>query len=198
MVTPRVEVILDFVCAHSYIGVTRFLRTVRQHRAQGRPVDVAFRPFRLRPEASTEGELLFEIHRRERGEAVARQIAADATVGVADGLTLNFRQAVFVNTFDAHRLLTHASAQGHGEAMAERLFRAYFTDGANIADPDTLHALATELGVAPGLGGNEELHAELESVHALGITSVPVFRFSNGLTLTGEQSEDAFLAALHD
>lgn len=196
--TAQAEVVLDFVCAHSYLGVTRFLRAVRRHRAEGHSVDVAFLPFRLRPEASAEGEPLFEVHRRDHGEAVARQIAANTTVGTADGLVLDFHRAVFVNTFEAHRLLAHASAQGHGEAMAERLFRAYFTDGANIADPDTLHCLAAELGLLPGAGDEAELHAELDRVRALGVESVPVFRFSDGVIVTGEQPEEAFLAALRE
>lgn len=184
------------MCVHSYLGFTRFARAARRYRAGGGEVTVFFRPFQLRPETSPAGEPLFEVHKRERGEAVARQIASDTSLGAADGLELNLGQAVFTNTFEAHRLLVQASAQGWGEQAAERLFRAYFADGVNIGDRDTLARLAAEEGVVRGDDGTAELRAELDRVHRLDTQSTPVFRFENGVVLTGEQSEDALLAAL--
>lgn len=198
MVSPqRVEVVLDFVCVHSYLGFTRFLRAVQAHRRAGGQVEVRFAPFQLRPEASPEGEPLFRLHERERGTAVAREIA-DSQIGEEDGLRLNFRGAIFTNTFEAHRLLAAASDQNTGEAMAERLFRAYFTDGRNIADPRTLSALAAELGVATPAGGADFLRAELDRVRALGIDLPPVFRFPHGRTITGSGDFARFLEALRE
>ncbi len=197
MVTARrVEAVLDFVCVHSYRGFVRFLRAARRHRADGGEVETVLRPFRLAPEASFTGEPLFEVHKRDRGEAVARAIAADTSLGAADGLEVNLGRAVFVNTFEAHRLLARASGAGRGEEMAERLFRAYFTDGLHIADRTVLDRLAAEVGVVPGAGGEAELRAELDRVRELGVRSVPVFRFDDGTVLEGERSEEAFLAAL--
>ena len=177
MSAPRVEVVLDFVCVHSYLGFTRFLRAVEAHRRTGGEVEVRFAPFQLRPDASPSGEPLFELHARERGESVAREIAT-SSIGEQDGLRLNFRRAIFTNTF--HRLLAAASEQDIGEVMAERLFRAYFTDGLNIADPPTLTALAGEVGVAAPVGGADSLRAELDRVRALAIDMPPVFRFPSG------------------
>lgn len=196
MSTPRVEVVLDFVCVHSYLGFTRFRRAVEAHRRTGGEVEVRFAPFQLRPDASPDGEPLFELHARERGESVAREIAA-SSIGEQDGLRLHFRRAIFTNTFEAHRLLAAASEQGSGEVMAERLFRAYFTDGLNIADPPTLTALADEVGVAAPVGGADSLRAELGRVRALGIDMPPVFRFPSG-AITGSGEFERFRAALRE
>lgn len=159
-------------------------------------VEVRFAPFQLRPDASPAGESLFEVHARERGEAVAREIAT-SSIGGRDGLRLDFRWALFTTAFDAHRLLASASEQDCGEAMAERLFRAYFTDGLNIADRATLTALADEVGVATPMAAADSLHAQLDRVHALGIDVPPVFRFPRG-TITGSGECERFRRALRE
>ncbi|MEB3367679.1 DsbA family oxidoreductase [Saccharopolyspora mangrovi] len=191
----HVEVVLDFVCVHSYLGFTRFLRAVEEHRRTGGEVVVRFAPFQLRPQASPGGEPLFEVHERERGAAVAREIA-ESTFGAEDGLRVDLRRAIFTNTFDAHRLLAAASEQDRGEEMAERLFRAYFTDGLNIADPHTLEALADDVGVAPPTGGADSLRAELDRVRSLGVEMPPVFRFDHGRAVSGSSDVARFLAEL--
>ncbi|WP_414933107.1 DsbA family protein [Streptomyces chrestomyceticus] len=141
--------------------LTRYLRTARRHRADGGAVATVLRPVRLRPQASPEGEPLVEVWARERGAAVAARLAADTSFGADVGLPLDVRRAVFTNTFDAHRLAAQASAQGKGEEMTERLFRAYFADGLNIADAAVLDRLATETGVTTTSGGADALQAEL-------------------------------------
>ncbi|WP_059013567.1 DsbA family protein [Streptomyces specialis] len=197
MNTPhRVEVVLDFSCVHCYIGFTRYTRALRRYRAEGGTAETVLRPFQLRPEASPAGEPLVGVWARERGEAVAARLAGDTSFGADDGLALDFRRAVFTNTFDAHRIVARASAQGRGEEMAERLFRAYFTDGLNIADATTLAALAAELGVTATGGGAEAVRAELARVRRLDLPAPPVFLFPGGPTLSGEVRESEILAAL--
>jgi predicted DsbA family dithiol-disulfide isomerase len=192
----RVEAVLDFVCVHCYLGFTRYLRAVRRHRADGGTVETVLRPVQLRPQASPVGEPLVEVWARERGAAVAARLAADTSFGADDGLELNFRRAVFTNTFDAHRLAAQASAQGKGEEMAERLFRAYFADGLNIADTTVLDRLAAETGVMTTSGGAEALQAELARVRALDLPAPPVILPAGGPVLSGEIREDDVLAAL--
>ena len=41
---------------------------------------------------------------------------------------------VALNTADAYRLVLWAQDRDAGEGMAERLFEAYFTEGANVSD----------------------------------------------------------------
>ncbi|MGW1374094.1 DsbA family oxidoreductase [Streptomyces sp. NPDC002446] len=203
----RVEIVADLVCVHGYLRFTRFLRAAARYRdggsVTGGSVTTVFRPYQLRPDASAAGEPLFEEHKRDRGEEFARAVAADSSIGAADGLELNFGRAVFTNTFDAHLLLSRASAQGKGEQMAERLFRAYFTDGLHIADGDTLRRLAGEVGVVVAAGEEEgrerdRLRAELARVRRWRLPSVPAFRFAHGPVLMGEEdgTEEAFRAAL--
>ncbi|GHH30531.1 DsbA family oxidoreductase [Streptomyces lanatus] len=193
----RVEIALDLTCVHSYLGFNRFQRVAARHRAAGGGLDVVFLPFQVSPEAPPEGRPLSEVHLAFFGSAeqAARATAGMAAVGAQDGLELNFERAVHVNTFEAHRLLATAAHQGLGEPMAERLFRAYLTEGLNIGDRAVLDRLAAETGVRPTPDGAEELRAELTRVRALGISSVPQFRFTDTILLAGAQPEEALQRA---
>ena len=76
---------------------------------------------------------------------VTRQAIADVTARAKQvGLAFDYERTVVANTFDAHRLAHYAATQGKGDAMHERLFQAYFTDGQNIADHAQLTTLAID------------------------------------------------------
>ncbi|MGW0331534.1 DsbA family oxidoreductase [Streptomyces sp. NPDC003011] len=197
--TLRVEFVLDLICVHSYLAFTRFERAAERRRAEGDRIDVVFRPYQIAPEAPVEGEPLSARHHRDFGADAARMTERMAAVGAREGLRLDFARAVFVNTFPAHRLLAAAGRQGRAERMAERLFRAYFTDGAHLGDPATLDRLAAEAGVRRGAAeepSERELAAELAEVRAEGVRQVPILRFGTGATLSGAQPEEAYVRAL--
>jgi predicted DsbA family dithiol-disulfide isomerase len=194
----RVEIVLDIACVWSYLGYTRFTRAAEQYRAEGGEVDVAFRPFQVDPSASAHGQPLLDVLRSQLGADVEGKTSYFALLAARDGLEMNFNRAVHPNTLEAHRLIAQAESQGLGDQMVERLFRACHTDGLNIGDIDTLAELATEIGVTDSGSGADQLRAELDLVRSLGISGVPVFRFPDGLSLTGAQSQEALLDALHD
>lgn len=190
----RVSMVLDFVCLESYLGFTRLVRAIDQVRRRGLAVEPTIEPFQLRPDASFEGEPLFEQHRRERGEEVAREIA-NGSYGVEDGLTVRLGSAWFTNTFRAHRLQARAAVFGLAVPMAERLFRAYYTDGLDLADPTTLGRLATEVGVPrtaesdgpdPGPGTDDHLRRRLDEVRGRVADRPPEFWFGDGDPATAD------------
>ncbi|WP_101258535.1 DsbA family oxidoreductase [Streptomyces barkulensis] len=192
----KITMVLDVVCAHSYIAYTRLARVLRRHREGGGTAELEFRPFQLAPDAPDEPEPLLDALREAFGPGALESARRIAQAAAREGLDLRYERAVGANTFHAHRLIAQAAAQGRAEEMVERLFRAHFTDGLYLGDPGVLARLAEEAGVTVSEGGEAELRQELESVRALGVRAVPVFEFEGGPTLTGEQSEEAFAAAL--
>lgn len=193
-----VEFVFDVACVNSYLMFTRWTRAVRRFRAGGGEVETALLPYQFEPGIDPAGEPLVETHRRLLGEEAARAVQATADFGAAEGMRVDFTRVVSTNTFEAHRRIAWAVEQGRGEAMTERLYRAYFTDGVNVADPAVLARLTREAGVEPGTSGPEEVRRELERVRGLGFDreSVPAFRFGGGPVLTGRRTEDELLAAL--
>jgi predicted DsbA family dithiol-disulfide isomerase len=129
-----------------------------------------------------------------------------AAVGKTVGIPFAFdRIAVQPNTVNAHRLLTYAEREGRQDAMAEALFRAYFTQGADLTDPARLAAIAQEAGfdaaaVAAYLAGDEDRAEVLEAdgnVRNSGmVDGVPFFIFNRKVGVPGAQEATALLDAL--
>ncbi|MEU4833326.1 DsbA family protein [Streptosporangium sp. NPDC023615] len=88
------------------------------------------------------------------------------------------------NTFDAHRVIALAYGLGGAslqETVVERILRAHFVEGADIADRATLAALASEAGLhgmAEALergDGADEVRSELLRGKAIGVSTSPTF-----------------------
>lgn len=195
--TATVEFVLDVICAASYIAYVRLERAIERVRADGGKVEVVFRPFQLAPDAAFDGEPLLEVLTGMFGKHVVAETQQAAADAVKDGVTLDYGRAVAADTFEAHRLIQSAASRGLGEAAVERLFRAHFTDGLNIADPATLQRLAAEIGVDANDAPADRLRADLARVRAGGIRSVPQISFDGGRALAGTQSETTYAKALH-
>jgi predicted DsbA family dithiol-disulfide isomerase len=122
-----------------------------------------------------------------------------AEVAAGDGLDMRFDLARGGNTFDAHRLVQLAKAQGVQDAMKERLMRAYFTEGERIGDPDTLARLALEVGLGEddvrallaGAGYATEVRDDERTAMALGINAVPFFVVDRRMGAAGAHPPEA-------
>jgi predicted DsbA family dithiol-disulfide isomerase len=120
------------------------------------------------------------------------------------GLSYNFDKAIPANTFNAHRLLHFAKQNGKQNEMEEALFKAYFSDGKNIDDAQTLMSIANDLNLdtralAQTMGSNafaEDVVADIEEAQQLGVRGVPFFVFNRKYAVSGAQDPDAFLQTL--
>jgi predicted DsbA family dithiol-disulfide isomerase len=111
-------------------------------------------------------------------------------------MTWSFADVKRANSFDAHRLVALASTQDLGEAMSQRLFAAYFSDGLLISDHDVLNELADEVGVAgaPALWTSDAYVSEVRGDEAealeLGITGVPAILMDHKFMVLGAQGTE--------
>jgi predicted DsbA family dithiol-disulfide isomerase len=109
-------------------------------------------------------------------------------MGKAEGIV--FAGRTF--TTNSHKaLLLAEAAKEEGpeifEPLNEGLFRAYFTEGRNIGDPQVLRDVAQAAGIPAGLTGKawtdaayeERLSLDREAAARIGITAVPTF-IANG------------------
>ena len=205
----RVEIWSDVVCPWCYIGKRRFEQALAgyDHADQ---VDIVFRPYQLDPSAAPGSTMpVREAYARKFGGWERADQIIDHLTGVAagDGLEFHLERAQRANTMLAHRLLwaaEHSGTPGHQTDLKERLLQAYFVDGGNVADPDTLAELALAAGLAPdtvdavlhGDHGLAEVRAQLDEAHDLGITAVPTFVFDGRWTVPGAQDPEVFLTVL--
>lgn len=156
------------------------------------------RPFQLDPDASHEGEPMIPMLERKFGPNAAQMVQRVAGVAAADGLAMDYDKGVSANTFEAHRLIELATRQGRGGEMAERLFRAHFAEGRNVADPAVLAELAAETGVEDTGEGAEQVREQIVRARSLGITGVPLFLFEGKFAVSGAQPQEAFDAAIDE
>ncbi|WP_063819125.1 DsbA family oxidoreductase [Herbidospora cretacea] len=191
----KVEIFSDVICPWCYIGHTRFHAAVREY---GKPVQVAYRPFQLSPDAVSDGTPLTEYLEKRFGRQSLQMIERVVGTAAVDGLDLRYDQAIGANTLEAHRLIWLAQREGRAPEMAERLFRAHFTDGLDVGDPVVLAKLAVEVGVADTGEGGEEVRAEIDRARELGITGVPLFLFEDKYAVSGAQPVETLVAALRE
>ena len=203
----KVEIWSDVVCPWCFIGKRRFETALDrfEHRAD---VEVEFRSFELNPNAEFQPEgTLEEALARKYGVSLEQAHAMNARVvdaAAGEGLQYRFDIARRGNTFDAHRLIHLAAADGLQAAMKERLMAAYFMEGRAIGDRDTLVELAAEVGVDPGraraaLDSDEyadDVRADEREAAELGITGVPFFVINRRYGVSGAQPPEVMLKAL--
>jgi len=81
----------------------------------------------------------------ERSQELDAQVEA---AGHAEGIHFAFdRIERTLNTLDAHRLIWLADEEGVQNVVVEALFQAYFTEGRDISDPQTLLDVVAEAGL---------------------------------------------------
>ncbi|NWB29100.1 DsbA family oxidoreductase [Pseudomonas gingeri] len=195
----RIEFISDVVCPWCALGVTALEQAIA-NLAGEIPVELTFKPFELNPDMPAEGEHAVQHMMRKYGRS-AEEVAAGKQMLMTRGEAIGFhfdleKRSHFYNTFDAHRLLLWALQQGRQIELKRALLRAYFSEGQNPSDRETLVRLATEAGldatatreVLASAAFADEVR-ELEGFYRQrGINSVPAMILNERHLVSGSQS----------
>jgi predicted DsbA family dithiol-disulfide isomerase len=203
--TLSIEVWSDVVCPFCYLG-SRQLALALERFEHRDDVVLSHHAFELDPHTPLALNLSLEelVAKKydmpvERARELHHRLEAQAE---ELGVTLSFNKARPTNTFDAHRLIALSSSQGLSEAMSQRLFRAYFSEGLLISDHDQLNELASEVGVndAASLWESDayasEVRADETSALELGITGVPAALVDSKFMILGAQGVEQMLDVL--
>jgi predicted DsbA family dithiol-disulfide isomerase len=204
----KINVVSDVVCPWCYIGKRR-LETAIDKLSNKYDFDIEYLPFELNPEMPSAGVNQKEyLSKKFGGEARYNQITGNTTsVAANEGLTFDFgRQEISPNTRNAHRLIQLAKQYGKQVELVEAFFKAYFTDGVNLASFDSLVALAGSCGMdeqeVRSLLQSETGIAEVEmterQLQQLGISGVPFYIIDNKFGISGAQPPEAFIKAFEE
>jgi predicted DsbA family dithiol-disulfide isomerase len=200
----HIEIWSDIACPWCYVGKRRFEAALAafEHRDE---VKVTWRSFELDPGAPAEREDDAAGHLASKygtGREQAERMHAHMTeMAAGEGLEFRFDRLRLGNTFDGHRLVHLAARHGIQDAVKERLFRAYLTEGELIADPTTLKRIGTEAGLPADeiddlLAGDrftDEVRDDERTASQLGIGAVPFFVADRALGASGAQSPEVLL-----
>jgi len=145
-------------------------------------VHVERRFLEIHPETPAEGMPVSELGYPP--ERWVRMMENLNRMGEAEGIV--FSDRTFTTNSHMSLLLAEAAkeeGQEIFEALNEGLFRAYFTEGRNIGDPQVLRDVAQAVGVSAGRIGQawsdaayeKRLARDHEAAAEIGITGIPTF-----------------------
>jgi predicted DsbA family dithiol-disulfide isomerase len=167
---------------------------------------VRWLPFQLNPDLPASGMPRREYIERKWGPGRGPEVYARVTAAAhGEGLPFAFEKiSVQPNTLEAHRLLHYAEQRGRQDEVAEELFKAYFVDGADLTDRETLAAVAERAGldrakVAAYLASDTDRDVVQQGdveARTAGIGGVPFFIFNRRVGVSGAQESEALLEAM--
>jgi predicted DsbA family dithiol-disulfide isomerase len=204
----QVEIWSDVVCPWCYIGKRRFEEALR--RFDGRDdVEVVWRSFELDPDAPPVGIDVLEHLAAKYGVSVSEAQAMQERVTQAaagEGLEYHLDRTQRGNSFDAHRLLHLAREHALQDALKERLFHAYFTDGHPIGDRAVLRQLAVDAGLPEAEVEDvlatdrfaDAVRSDEATARELGCRGVPFFVVDRRFGASGAQDPDVLLQILQE
>lgn len=203
----KVEIWSDVVCPFCYIGKRKFEKALEGFAVKEK-VEIVWRSFQLDPAMEfVPGQSVHEyLGRRKGGSAAEGKQMNDAMAGMAKevGLHYDFDKAIINNTLDAHRLLHLAKEHSLQGAMKERLFSAYYTEGKNIGDMETLVQLGAEVGLPAEAvrtmlqsdAYRQEVKRDQYQAAQVGARGVPFFVFNDKYAVSGAQQPELFAQVL--
>lgn len=203
----QVEIWSDVMCPFCYIGKRKFETALTQFDNSDQ-IEIIWKSFQLDPDQETVSDKPIQQYLAERkGMSIQQaQQMTDHVTGIAErvGLTFHFDKAVTANSFDAHRFSHLAKKHGRQNEAEEELFAAYFTEGKNTADRDTLARLGEKVGldaqeVKDVLRSDQytrEVKTDIAEARQLGVQGVPFFVFNRKYAISGAQESTVFLQTL--
>jgi predicted DsbA family dithiol-disulfide isomerase len=207
----QVEIYSDVACPWCYIGKKRFEKALAAFPGRDQ-VQVRFRSFQLDPTLPTDpaqAQDANSYYTQKFGPNFKEMQARVVDLAGKEGIDYQTEKTQLINTLAAHRLIWLAEQTGGAELqakVADALFQAYFTEGRNVADPETLLAIGTQAGLdaervrsfLASDEGREEVQAQIARAHQMGINSVPTFVFDGRWGVPGAQEVETFLQVFHE
>lgn len=170
--------------------------------------EVVYRPFQLDPTAPSGAPTPVvdgyakKFGGRERAEQIIGHVTA---VAAEEGLEFHLERGLRANTLLAHRLLWLAEATGQQIDLKERLLRAYFCEGLDVGDANTLADCAADIGMSrehvmaflASTDGTDEVRSLLQFAAQAEITAVPTYVIDGRWAIPGAQDADTFVNVVH-
>lgn len=205
----RVDIWSDIACPWCYLGKHRFEAGVAAFQSTHPEVEfeVEGHSYELAPDTPVDfagSEVEFLVQHKGMPEDQVQQMLGQMTeLASSEGITFDFGRVRHANTARAHRVLHLAKDKGVQLDLQERLYRAYFAEGADMSDPETLARLGAEVGLdsAEVLSAlddeqlGEAVAADITRARMMDVSGVPFFLIEQKYGVSGAQSAEAFVGA---
>jgi predicted DsbA family dithiol-disulfide isomerase len=201
----HIDVVSDVVCPWCFIGKHRLETALTL--IPDIAVAINWRPYFLNPCIPREGidrqtYLETKFGSVERYATIAERVAATAaSEGLLYASDKISRQP---NTLDCHRLILWSRGATDPGRMKQRLMELYFSEGADLTDPNTLVQAAIDCDMDGDLVRRllasdaevDRIEGEANAAKEAGIDGVPCFVFGGSVIVTGAQSPEYLANAI--
>ncbi|CAJ0853142.1 DsbA family oxidoreductase [Ralstonia flatus] len=200
-----IDVFFDFICPWCWIGTRHLSSALRTFAALHPEVKtkVRWRPYPLLPDTPAEGlpYQAFYLSRHGTPTAVAMRRAQVQRAGQAASIDFDFsRINVLPNTERAHgvvRKYRRIDAGGQPAQLIERIFSAYFVEGADIGNENVLQSLEVEHNVARAIALDAGPPSVCKPVgRGVTVSGVPHFVFNSGVAVSGAHPASTLVRAM--
>jgi predicted DsbA family dithiol-disulfide isomerase len=199
-----IDVVSDVICPWCFLGKRRLDKALSL--IPEVKVEVVYRTFFLDPTIPADGldrqQYMESKFGSERLKTIHDPLIA---AGKEDGVLYHFDKITRTpNTLDAHRLIRWALPAGKQAEMKEALFKAYWSDGKDVGNHETLADIAASVGmdrktILNDLASDKdkpEVLAETQQAQQMGITGVPTFIINHKYGISGAQSAEVLAEAI--
>ena len=197
----RLDIFSDPVCPWCYVGKANLDRALATH--PDHPFQIQWHPFQLNPDMPPEG-VAKRAYLEEKFGGKARVDAVHdrlREVAKAAGVDMNpDKPQRMPNTLDAHRLIHWAGIEGRQFPVVTALMRAYWVEGRDIGDPETLADIAAENGMDRDAtlrllqsdADADDIQARDRDARHKGVTAVPTFLIAQQYVVSGAQPPETW------
>ena len=197
----RLDIFSDPVCPWCYVGKANLDRALATH--PDHPFAIQWHPFQLNPDMPPEGVakrayLESKFGGKARVDAIherLREVARSAGVDMDPD-----KPQRMPNTLDAHRLIHWAGIEAVQSPVVTALMRAYWVEGRDIGDSETLAAIAGETGMDRDAtlrllrsdADADDILARDQDARQKGVTAVPTFLVAQQYVVSGAQPTETW------
>jgi predicted DsbA family dithiol-disulfide isomerase len=200
-----IEIASDFICPWCLVAETRLNQAIAQLNCAVE-IHKIWYPYELNPDMPEAGIDRQTYRTKKFGSWEYSQQLDAKTVQAAANDGIDFRYdliQIAPNTLKAHRLTWLADREGKATEMVERILKAYFCEGRDITQIETLAQLGAEVGLDPDVvkaflastQGVQEVRSLEQQAVSRNIRGVPNIKIGTE-TIGGAQSVEVFLSAL--
>lgn len=203
----KIEIWSDVLCPFCYIGKRNFEVALEQF-SNIKHIEVIWKSYQLDPSIPQIVKEDYQEYLIKRKGMSAEQVSGmlgNITQSAKEiGLDYNFDKARIANSLNAHKLIQFAKTKGLGDQAEERLFLAFFTEGKNIADLNTLTQFGKEIGLDEtevktaftDEKYNTLVKQDIAEAQQIGVQGVPFFVLDRKYAVSGAQPSQAFSESL--
>jgi predicted DsbA family dithiol-disulfide isomerase len=206
----KIEIWSDIMCPFCYIGKRHLEQALLAF--EGRDaVEITWKSYQLDPEIPLKFDAPVGVYAylaERKGWSMEQSVQMHDRVvemAAAVGLDYQFDKAVVANSLYAHRVIQLAKEKGLDNEIEEVFFKAYFTEGRDLASVEELVSLGESVGLSAAdvraAIASEELayrvSQDIQEGVNLGVRGVPFFVFDRKFGISGAEPIQVFIDTLN-